>query len=207
MKVFLSSTAVDLVAHRQPTAARLLALPPGGGRPGGVDEALRAAGVAAWPKALAQARESLSRLGPRRARALPLWLYELERGLKGAASRGPRASLALVGKGHSERLPGETGSNNWVVAPSRTSGGRALLANDPHLSLTNPSIWFPVEIDAKELGNLSRRDFVYDVRLLMIPGGQRLSLAVRDEPTNTVSYVQQSVFVSVLPPEAPPAAK
>jgi hypothetical protein len=65
----------------------------------------------------------------------------------------------------------------------------------------------PVEVDAKELGNLSRKDFVYDVRLLMIPGGQRLSLAVRDEPTNTVSYVQQSVFVSVLPPEAPPAAK
>jgi VWFA-related protein len=65
----------------------------------------------------------------------------------------------------------------------------------------------PVEVDAKELGNLSRRDFVYDVRLLMIPGGQRLSLAVRDEPTNTVSYVQQSVFVSVLPPEVAPAAK
>jgi VWFA-related protein len=65
----------------------------------------------------------------------------------------------------------------------------------------------PVEADSKELGNLSRKDFVYDVRLLMIPGGQRLSLAVRDEPTNTVSYVQQSVFVSVLPPEARPAAK
>ena len=65
----------------------------------------------------------------------------------------------------------------------------------------------PVEVDAKELGNLTRRDFVYDVRLLMIPGGQRLSLAVRDELTNTVSYVQQSVFVSVLPPEAAPAAK
>ena len=65
----------------------------------------------------------------------------------------------------------------------------------------------PVEVDSKELGNLSRRDFVYDVRLLMIPGGQRLSLAVRDEPTNAVSYVQQSIFVSVLPPAAPPAAK
>ena len=60
----------------------------------------------------------------------------------------------------------------------------------------------PVEIDSKELPNLGRRDFVYDVRLLMIPGGQRLSLAVRDEPTNTVSFLQQSVFVSVLPPGA-----
>ena len=65
----------------------------------------------------------------------------------------------------------------------------------------------PVEIDSKEAGNLARRDFVYDVRLLMLPGGQRLSLAVRDEPTNTVSYVQQSIFVSALPQQARPAAK
>lgn len=65
----------------------------------------------------------------------------------------------------------------------------------------------PVEFDSKDLANVSRRDFVYDVRLLMIPGGQRLSLAVRDEPTNTVSYVQQSVFVSALPPDSRPASK
>jgi hypothetical protein len=56
---------------------------------------------------------------------------------------------------------------------------------------------------AKDLDALNRRDFVYDVRLLMIPGGQRLSLAVRDEPTNTVSYVQQAIFVSALPQETP----
>ncbi len=61
----------------------------------------------------------------------------------------------------------------------------------------------PVEIPAKDLDALNRRDFVYDVRLLMIPGGQRLSLAVRDEPTNTVSYVQQAIFVSALPQETP----
>ncbi|HQN08431.1 MAG TPA: VWA domain-containing protein [Thermoanaerobaculia bacterium] len=61
----------------------------------------------------------------------------------------------------------------------------------------------PVEIASKELDALNRRDFVYDVRLLMIPGGQRLSLAVRDEPTNTVSYVQQAIFVSALPQETP----
>ena len=65
----------------------------------------------------------------------------------------------------------------------------------------------PVEVDAKELGNVSRRDFVYDARLLMLPGGQRLSLAVRDEPTNTVSYVQQSIFVSALPQGAGPAGR
>ena len=35
----------------------------------------------------------------------------------------------------------------------------------------------------------------------MQPGGRRLAVAVRDEPTNVVSYLQKSVFVSVLPPE------
>jgi penicillin G amidase len=44
------------------------------------------------------------------------------------------------------------GSNNWVVGSSRSTSGRPLLANDPHLALTNPPIWFGVEIDAKTQG-------------------------------------------------------
>lgn len=83
------------VLRRLSTAARLLALPTDAGRPAGVDEALREAGVAAWPKALAQARESLQQLGARRARRLPVWLLDLDRSLKGDASRGLRARLAL----------------------------------------------------------------------------------------------------------------
>lgn len=34
------------------------------------------------------------------------------------------------------------GSNNWVVHPSASTTGHALLANDPHLSLTSPAIWW-----------------------------------------------------------------
>lgn len=34
------------------------------------------------------------------------------------------------------------GSNNWVVAGSRTASGKPMLANDPHLALTTPSIWY-----------------------------------------------------------------
>ncbi len=34
------------------------------------------------------------------------------------------------------------GSNNWVVSPSLTEDGRAYVANDPHLSLTAPPIWY-----------------------------------------------------------------
>ncbi len=42
-------------------------------------------------------------------------------------------------------LPGDTeglGSNNWVIAGSRTATGSPLLANDMHLALTLPAIWY-----------------------------------------------------------------
>ena len=34
------------------------------------------------------------------------------------------------------------GSNNWVAAPGLTTTGGALLANDPHLGISMPSIWY-----------------------------------------------------------------
>ena len=38
------------------------------------------------------------------------------------------------------------GSNNWAVSPRRTRSGFALLAGDPHLDLTLPSIWYEVHL-------------------------------------------------------------
>jgi DNA polymerase III subunit delta len=86
---------IGSVLRKVSTAARLLALPAGAGRPAGVDAALREAGVAAWPKAMEQARAALAQLGPRRSRLLPVWQLDLDRQLKGDASRGLRARLAL----------------------------------------------------------------------------------------------------------------
>jgi len=111
------------VLRRLSTAARLLALPAGAGRPAGVEQALREAGVAAWPKALAQAKESLAQLGPRRARRLPVWLLDLDLALKGEASRGLRARLAL------ERLfckmaRGGDAAGRGPERPSRPTGAR-----------------------------------------------------------------------------------
>jgi len=37
-------------------------------------------------------------------------------------------------------------SNNWAVSPARTKNGYALLAGDPHLELTLPSIWYEVHL-------------------------------------------------------------
>ena len=34
------------------------------------------------------------------------------------------------------------GSNNWVVSGARSASGKPLLANDPHLGLTAPPVWY-----------------------------------------------------------------
>ena len=38
------------------------------------------------------------------------------------------------------------GSNNWALNGTRTRSGAPILANDPHLGLTLPSIWFEMQI-------------------------------------------------------------
>ncbi len=40
------------------------------------------------------------------------------------------------------------GSNNWAVSGAKTASGNPILANDPHLSLTLPSIWYEVQLNA-----------------------------------------------------------
>lgn len=79
-------------------------------------------------------------------------------GLGGVESR-PRARLPteiLPG------LPGGGASNAWALDGSRTSTGHPLLANDMHLGLRAPAVWYLVGIHAPEAG--------YVVAGLSIPG-------------------------------------
>jgi len=41
------------------------------------------------------------------------------------------------------------GSNNWVIAGSHTTTGKPLLANDMHLGIQMPSIWYEVGLHCK----------------------------------------------------------
>ena len=43
---------------------------------------------------------------------------------------------------------GLAASNNWVVSGKRTVSGKPLLANDPHLAISVPSIWYLVHLSA-----------------------------------------------------------
>jgi penicillin amidase len=45
-----------------------------------------------------------------------------------------------------ERLAG-IGSNNWVLGPSRSKSGKAMLANDPHLQLLAPGFWYEMRLE------------------------------------------------------------
>jgi penicillin G amidase len=70
---------------------------------------------------------------------------------------------AVAGVAHRrDAAEGAAGSNNWAVAPRRTKAGYALLAGDPHLDMTLPSLWYEVHLVVP--GHL-------DVAGVTIPGG------------------------------------
>jgi penicillin amidase len=52
------------------------------------------------------------------------------------------------------------GSNNWVLSGEATASGRPILANDPHLSLTVPGVWYEMHATAGSM----------DVRGVTFPG-------------------------------------
>ncbi|MEU0940811.1 penicillin acylase family protein [Embleya sp. NPDC005971] len=64
---------------------------------------------------------------------------------------GLSESLAKLPSLFSEKSSG-VGSNSWVVAGSRTSTGKPLLANDPHLSPSLPSVWYQMGLHCRTVG-------------------------------------------------------
>lgn len=55
------------------------------------------------------------------------------------------------------------GSNNWALSGAKTASGYPILANDPHLNLTLPSIWYQIQLHAPGLN-------AYGVSLPGAPG-------------------------------------
>jgi penicillin amidase len=63
-----------------------------------------------------------------------------------AAYRPDSVLLAWEGKSQKEHDP--IGSNNWAVSGQKSETGYPLLANDPHLGLNLPSIWYVIQLHA-----------------------------------------------------------
>ena len=88
------------------------------------------------------------------------------------------------------------GSNNWVVSGAHTASGKPLLANDTHLELTVPSIWYELHLTAPS----------YNVKGFTLPGAPLVVIGHNDKIawgfTNNGADVQD-LYVETFNPEAP----
>ena len=77
-------------------------------------------------------------------------------GPPGRATRNKQTALASSDAESSDPYtlmpahPGN-GSNNWAVSAARSNTGYPMLANDPHLALTLPSIWYEIQIHLPDM--------------------------------------------------------
>lgn len=69
----------------------------------------------------------------------------------------------LVTNTRTKELEEGIGSNNWAISGKKTASGYPILANDPHLDLTLPSIWYQIQLHAPGLNS-------YGVSLPGAPG-------------------------------------
>lgn len=87
-------------------------------------------------------------------RIAELWPMDVAaRSRPAAPSAAPTADGASGSGLLDERLRPDPadGSNGWIIAGSRTETGAPILANDPHLGLTLPNIWYLARIDTPDL--------------------------------------------------------
>jgi penicillin G amidase len=88
------------------------------------------------------------------------------------------------------------GSNNWVVSGAHTASGKPLLANDTHLELTIPPIWYEVHLSAPG----------WNVKGFSLPGAPMVVIGHNDRIawgfTNNGADVQD-LYVETMNPAAP----
>jgi penicillin amidase len=59
------------------------------------------------------------------------------------------ARRAVAGMGHDHQVAPSLGSNNWIIGPQLSKTGHVMVANDTHLSLQNPPIFYLVHLVAR----------------------------------------------------------
>ncbi|MGE5674838.1 MAG: penicillin acylase family protein [Mycobacterium leprae] len=92
------------------------------------------------------------------------------------------------------------GSNNWVVSGALTKSGKPLLANDPHLGMQTPAIWYQTHLV------LNSKDQKMNVIGVMFPGAPGLIIGHNDKiawgVTNTNPDVQD-LYIEKRNPQNP----
>ena len=96
----------------------------------------------------------LMKLTPEQVSSLyPAYPGEAERTMPTLASLYNQSPIVAAAKAIGPEKPSGYGSNNWVVSGSKTESGKPLLANDPHLGLTTPSIWYLTRLHNRSNGS------------------------------------------------------
>jgi len=102
------------------------------------------------PMSVSAAALSLKQGGvPAMLRRAPRTNVDALRRLSETLGRVSQLRRMLVGAG---AMGDDIGSNSWVLDGSRTISGNPLLANDPHLGMTQPATWYLAHLDAKTNG-------------------------------------------------------
>lgn len=76
------------------------------------------------------------------------------------------------------------GSNNWAIAGKKSSTGKPILANDPHLSLTLPSIWYQIQLNTDQSNSCG----------VSIPGAPCIIIGFNDQIAWGVTNVGSDVL-------------
>jgi penicillin amidase len=98
----------------------------------------------------------------------------------------PSQSVALNDDdGESDAELRAKASNNWAVSPRRSATGHALLAGDPHLDLSLPSIWYEVHLVVP--GKL-------DIAGVTIPGAPAVVIGFNRDVAWTFTNTQTDVM-------------
>ncbi len=112
-----------------------------------------------------------------------------------AVSQEP-ALLAELGFG----LSG--GSNSFVVSGKRTSTGEPMLANDPHMSVNAPALWYEIGMHCKE----KTQTCPYNFRGFSLPGVPGILIGHNDRIAwglTNASFDAEDVFIERINPENP----
>jgi len=104
-----------------------------------------------WDDELLRARLSLSLTDEQLAALWPPYPGEAPIALPDFRALYRKLPLDALWAASPKPLPPGAGSNNWVIDGSRSVTGQPLLANDPHLGLQAPSLWYLAHLSAPGL--------------------------------------------------------
>lgn len=65
------------------------------------------------------------------------------------------------------------GSNGWLIGPTRSTSGKAILANDPHITFSKPNLWMEAHLVVEEKKDgksvILKNDYGYFLPLIALP--------------------------------------